>query len=904
MRPLNPFILTVAALVAPPLAQAAPSADDLMQLHQEIGRKLDAGYYDAGRRIDVAGFDLAELRRQGRAAPETDVRQVAEADAALRQRFVELDTLRAALRERIVKVPPTGDVVLEFEVVSEDGERPWLGVAGITLAFDSGGSVHVPLTTLRNGAFRRNYKYHVPPRDAAFIYGRPSPTHAMQAAVDLPRDGVTGPAELVLVALDDLKPGQTPIAIRINGVEVFRGDAGFSESAWSERRFAVPAHVLTNQSESSSEPVEIAARLAELREQVATFATDAARRAEEIDGITASSRAGLIYQPLAVEREFWRNGFVRGMCVAMFTQDEEHHAKWLHSLGVNLVYSYAGRYSPEAELPKLLRWTRELGLPVFQNPHALSHTSKDSLKLGRADELVEQMAEYLATVAGNSGVHLDLAADEPNFRDVLAELPAVQDAFRRYLEQRRPALAAAGVALPANVDALPPVRGAGDAQVLWMEWQLFRRDYLAEHFAQLWQGLASRGVTPFTIIQFHAESEPQLAAYSSMGRTLPLISTDIYRDGAFVEPLGVDLLQNAGEGTTVFTAGAGYSGHEPRTFARSIATAMAHADGLLEWTDIYLAKHRDPQAFWRSAGDDRGRSVLDNWDPSYWAITQTMYQRMREADVYLGHAESAAQVAVLVSERSLIADGPKTAKAVFDAAASTYATLLRAGVPVDGRLVESSPLHALEQYRVVFLPEARTLASGELDALRSYVRGGGVLVASGTIAATDEWGRPLAQSALRDLVGSEGAVVMATFENGTPAVTHRTNGDGAVYLAAGPHAMAPTKVRSAGGGDSTLAAFTHGVLKSVLTSSVTLVDGVAGVELQVRRKAGALLVHAVDWSDHGERSSVRVRLTDANVRAFDPTRPGHPALAIESGVIEIPLVHGHGMAVLGEVKVD
>src|SRR5699024_1463572 len=118
----------------------------------------------------------------------------------------------------------------------------------------------------------------------------------------------------------------------------------------------------------------------------------------------------------------------------------------------------------------------------------------------------------------------------------------------------------------------------------------------------------------------------------------------------------LQLLNHANmDGTTIFVAGSGYAARTPRAFRRDMAAAMTHSDGILEWTNRYLGKYRVPNRYWRKRRTDgRGRLLLSNWNPQYWYIVKNMFQKMKRADQYLGHAPSTAKVAVMFSHRTAL----------------------------------------------------------------------------------------------------------------------------------------------------------------------------------------------------------------------------------------------------------
>jgi len=60
----------------------------------------------------------------------------------------------------------------------------------------------------------------------------------------------------------------------------------------------------------------------------------------------------------------------------------------------------------------------------------------------------------------------------------------------------------------------------------------------------------------------------------------------------------------------------------------------------------------------------------------------------------------------------------------------------------------------LARYKVLILPDARSLRNTEVEMIRDWVKGGGVLVATAGSTRFDEWGRELADYQLKDVFGT------------------------------------------------------------------------------------------------------------------------------------------------------
>ncbi len=194
-----------------------------------------------------------------------------------------------------------------------------------------------------------------------------------------------------------------------------------------------------------------------------------------------------------------------------------------------------------------------------------------------------------------------------------------------------------------------------------MEWQLFKKTFMADAYQALADAMLEAGYLTLPVIMNHALNRPQKGSYVSMAALLPLIATDLYADGSPGESMSMQLLRHAAGGKAYMVTGAGYSCKTPATFRRSLAISMMHSDGNIQWIYNYAAKYRDPYAFRKGdrpgsfSRDDLSRYAFQNWRPQYWDIQTEMLGKMRQADAWLHNTASAAKVAIVTCERLGIA---------------------------------------------------------------------------------------------------------------------------------------------------------------------------------------------------------------------------------------------------------
>ncbi|HEY3266608.1 MAG TPA: hypothetical protein VGM37_06755 [Armatimonadota bacterium] len=851
VRDVLSLALVSITLAHPCAAQAPPVSDaDLAKLRMEVGQSLDRRYAAAGRRVDLAIYDMEELARQGRPASPAVVKRARLADGALRARWLGLEERRKAVFARVAAIPPVGDHVLtidDLDVGSGDGG--WVGLRSAKVEWPGGMAVELPIASFRNAAVVKGYEYHVTPAaDAVFVYGKPNPRNTLLAGFNAPA-GAAGAPRLILSGLDDDTPGIVRIRIAVDGHAVFEGPNPFRDNAWTEAVVPIPVDALAGAPPRDEAARTVAAEMMALRESTDEFGRWADGVADRIDATTAAARLGLRWKPMKAEPDFWQRHFLRGVCYVPFEQELTHHFRSFRHLGANMLYSYSGIYRKRYTVSQTLAAAHAVGIPYVQFLKDLTGTKGNNLGLGDPAGTVRRVRAFGREVAGKRGAPVNIAVDEPAFRDDIAADPNVLRDFRRYMDGRRAALTAAGIAVPAK--PTPVLKPTSDAdRPLWMEWQCFKRVELASHLRALWDGLQKDGAFPFVITQDLLSYFPQMASHVTIGRALPMISNDLYSNGAVREAFVMDMQRNASNGHAILTAGAGYSDKSPSRFRRSMAVGMAHAEGVLQWTDVYFDKYRDAAVFWSTANDDQGRDILTNWDPRYWSIMEQEYSRMARADRYLVGVKSTAAAAVLFSERTSISDTAGDPTAYVNGVLGVYSDLLRRSRPLDACFIEALSPEQLKRYRVLILPDARVIAPADAETLRRWVKSGGTLISTANASTCDQWGRPRAKAMLADVFGP-----LAAGQAGESGVVEHAYGRGKCFVftdsGIGARLSGPSaKSGLYGAGRPQVTKALAALVDSAAgASAVRLRAPIDGMEMQVLRKGDAYVVHLVDWFD-------------------------------------------------------
>lgn len=880
------------------VVKGVPRTFSLTERHVRVGKRLDSLYSQEGHRVDIAGFDLRELLRQGRPVGAALLRQVEDADDTLRRHWIQLDERRSAIAADARTLPPTGRFLLRIEDLEESGpgESGWFGWRQARLTWTDGTVVDIPLSAFHNAVYRASYAYQCEPSAAAFVYGRKASQCVAQAGFDL-SPIPPGDAELELSGLDHDKPGTTRIRLALNGHEIFSGPNPFGKKGWSTHRFAVPRAAFSDTATTdgaASVRRRLHRRFDALDQQVEAFGNWAAAKAAALDTATSVLRRGLVYRQRKTTPDWWRRGFLRGMCFetssppggahAVYRHDPEHVAKSFRDAEVDFVYGYIGA-SPT--LATYLAAFEAVGLPYVQAA---------SWHVGRAWQ--PKHPRYLTdrrAMAEDAATQLDpwrrghpnfagLAIDEPTVQDTVAGEagvagdPAIRALFDQYLSREAAEIGSRGAGQVPDRDDMPH----------WLSWQLFKEQLMADHWSWFWHHMAAKDLLVFPIIMNWNHHQPQGCSYVAMGAKLPLIATDLYNNGSAWEGLGMRLLRSAAAGRAIMVPGSGYSSKDPDRFRRSLAVGLAHADGLLQWIEVYASKYRNPEYFWRLhngelARDDRGREMLGNWHHAYWGVQTDMYRRAAAAEDCLVGTESGAKALLLHSERTAILDPGPT----FRNTLGVYSNLIRTyGRAFDVGFVESTSAEQLARYQAAVLPDTRCLTEDETDRIEHWVRSGGTLLATGDTTSCDQWGRPQEDFALAELFGVRrtgtttgadsfehegvrcrwsrdkriatiaplsGTQVVAAWDTGEPALVRHTVGEGAAWLVTvkGLGAQLPGVAGTGGLPGQGMPGLDS--LPSRLLASATDADPVSlgglpeGVEVVLRRKGTAVIVHLIDW---------------------------------------------------------
>src|SRR5699024_9424145 len=82
----------------------------------DVVKALDTVYYNAGTKLDLIRFDLAELKRQGKAVPEGIVQNLNALSKKMRTKWLAMASKRAALFDEVRHMPPATPNYIAFSI--------------------------------------------------------------------------------------------------------------------------------------------------------------------------------------------------------------------------------------------------------------------------------------------------------------------------------------------------------------------------------------------------------------------------------------------------------------------------------------------------------------------------------------------------------------------------------------------------------------------------------------------------------------------------------------------------------------------------------------------------------------------------------------------------------------------
>jgi hypothetical protein len=832
-------------------------------LHSEYGHLMDKYYYDYGTTVDIMKFDLQKLKAQGVKVPETLLMETYKVDKLLRSNWLALEERRKKLYKQLYFPRPMKDYLLCVKNLEDVPAvaSGWVGFNSFQLELANGKRINIPLKTFIRAGYREKYSYNCEPSPAIFVYGKRSERHSTVSEINLPED-IKGDVKVIVSGLDCDKGGKpSRIAIYVYGTLIYEGNNVFRKNGWTEQVLNVPAKVFQRKNKHVDAKNNLSEDLAILRNDIEIFKENAIK---VTDNLKKQAYPYLKNQPkissTSHKKIDWSKKYVRAMDISnkLYGEDKfvhpgnymniEYVVKACKSIGINLttleilrlksnkeMYEVVKDFAQNTTIPFLL-WSSN---QFFINRDMISYSYYGNRKKLSSD--TDKFLNTFAKLPNFAGIQLDepTITEKDSHNGKLLDNTAVKKAYSQYIQKRKDLLLKNCVKKITSTPFVGKPK-TGDEQVLWMEWQIFKKAYMADHFSWLYKNIEDRDFMASIVIMNKNKNEPQICSYPSMGKALPYIGTDLYGNGDVSESFAIQLLKSSTNGQAIMWPGAGYSCKSPETFRRTTATALTHADGIHMWTYNSCSKYRDANYFWRYGGtrqncDDRGRNLLNNWDPAYWYILKDMYGLAAKTEKYLVGRKSLAKAAVLFSERTAIArSAANQTVAYWQHCLNIYSDLIGAGIPLESCFVETLDKDKLNRYKYLILSEASVMTSAEVEKIKEWVKKGGLLIASGSVATKDQWGRKLKASVFEDMFKK------------------KAYGEGrAVYISEKDIARRVERIADSGFSGRGIDKYKQILREFIAPAGKDLpveINGLPdGVELQIQKNDDCYLINLVDW---------------------------------------------------------
>ncbi|MDD5678244.1 MAG: HEAT repeat domain-containing protein [Kiritimatiellae bacterium] len=178
---------------------------------------------------------------------------------------------------------------------------------------------------------------------------------------------------------------------------------------------------------------------------------------------------------------------------------------------------------------------------------------------------------------------------------------------------------------------------------------------------------------------------------------------------------------------------------------RGFATHLVHGESFFNFTIGHIFKQAPREALW-------------TWEKGRWDKARQTFRKARELSEYLAPARSAANVALIYSDRTsaILYDGGVVGapeRRYYQHQSALWDALDQSHIPLDTIWAETLTAEKLARYKALILSDAKSLDPREIALLRQWVKDGGVLLASGATTLFNQWGEAEKNYQLADVFG-------------------------------------------------------------------------------------------------------------------------------------------------------
>jgi hypothetical protein len=346
------------------------------------------------------------------------------------------------------------------------------------------------------------------------------------------------------------------------------------------------------------------------------------------------------------------------------------------------------------------------------------------------------------------------AQDIPSFsgfwsEEVYPRIEVDDAAFEAYLKQKYGQDFRKVLSLDAQQKiAVPTDEQKWQQKKLWAEYLTLAGDMIIEDWreSQEWLHGLRKGCAFAFSVSARACKSHAIGVYPRAGQVIDAHGPESYGSYGRDNTFSMDLARD-GEVRPVMCEFYNWYCQSPEHAERGFAAHLMHGESFF---NFYL-----PHIFEQAPVD-----WLWVWQKGRWDKARRVFTKARKVKDYLGRTGSAANVALVYSDRSnalhyikSLTDRDPRGRRYYQNQISLWVALQQSHIPTDTIWAETLTPEKLSRYRVAVLSDAKSLTPHEVSIIKNWVNEGGVLLATGTSTLFNQWGEQQPDYALAEVFG-------------------------------------------------------------------------------------------------------------------------------------------------------
>jgi len=296
--------------------------------------------------------------------------------------------------------------------------------------------------------------------------------------------------------------------------------------------------------------------------------------------------------------------------------------------------------------------------------------------------------------------------------------------------------------------AVPNDETRWERKRLWAEYLTLAGDMIIEDWreSQEWLHGLRKGCAFTYSISARSCMTHAIGVYPRAGGVIDAHGPESYASHGRENSFTMDLARD-GETRPVMCEFYNWYCHSPEHAERGFAAHLMHGECFF---NFYL-----PHIFHQAPMD-----WLWVWEKGRWDRAGRVFRKARKVKDYLGRTGSAANVALIYSDRTSalfyvkgLRDREPRGRRYYQNQIALWIALQQSHVPTDAIWAETLTREKLARYRAAVLADAKSLTGREIEIVREWVENGGVLLATGTTSLFNHWAEQQPDYALADVFG-------------------------------------------------------------------------------------------------------------------------------------------------------